>query len=190
MNVRYLISLPRYSRRTLKALPCLLLVVILDPSAALVRPYSPWISNLKPVPVLLCHMPCFISITCCFPPCFLIHILLLAHPKSFLAPGATGSSSAIPLQQILSSTFGPGRSLSSTFSCTRSLLVSVLSCEFSSQGGCSYVSRQVARFASPSSSTSASFGMGPRFPPSRPFDPCPRKLENPCAALTRRRMKK
>lgn len=92
-----------------------------------------------------------LSYTLLYPsPAFLRTIfifLFLAHPNSSLASGATSSSSATPLQRILSSTFGPGRSLSSTFSCPRSLPVSVLSCEFF-VGWLLFCSRQVARFTS------------------------------------------
>lgn len=122
------------------------------------------LSNLRPVPVLLFHIPCFISVTCFLLSCLhsIFIFLFLAYPNSSLAPGATSSSSATPLQRILSSTFGPGHSLSPSFSCPRSLPVSVLSREFS-LGWLLFYSRQVARFTSPLSSTSASFGIGPRF---------------------------
>lgn len=179
MNVRPLTSLPSCCRRTLEALPCFSAGLCPGSFCCLGQALFPLdLSNLQLVPVLVFHIPCFIchllsSLLSCLRNNFIL--LFLAHHNSSSAPSATGSSSATPLQRILSSTFSPGRFLLPTFSCPRSLPVSVLSCEYS-LGLLLFCSRQVARFTSPPSSTLASFGMGPYFPSSSPFRPLPKKI--------------
>lgn len=161
MNVRPLTSLPSCCRHTLEALSCFAAGLCPGSFCCLGQALFPSdLSNLQLVPFLLFNIPP------AFFPAFLsaqhLHISL-SRTSQFVLPGATGSSSATPFQRILSSTFSPGRSLLPTFSCPRSLPVSVLSCEYS-LGSLLFCSRQVARFTSPPSSTSAFFGMGPCFP--------------------------
>lgn len=167
MNVRPLTSLPSCCRRSLEALPCFSAGFCPGSFCGLGQALFPSdLSNLQLMPVLVFHIPCFIchllsSLLSCLHNNFIF--LFPAHPNSSLAPSATGSSSATPLQRILSSTFSPGRSLLPPFSCPRSLPVSVLSCEYS-LGLLLFCSRQVACFTSPLSSALASFGMGPCSP--------------------------